>query len=207
MTRIVKKADVRREEIIKAARTLFQSKDYDKTTMQELTVKLNIAKGTLYHYFSSKQKLLEAVVENIVDEELARKEELLNSSEVKNLRALEKLKILITSDDIADENDQILENLHHAENAEMHTRQLGEYIIKLAPVYAAVFTQGCEEGIFNIANPLECAEFLLAGLQFLTDLGFYPWNEAQLTRRMKTFSSIIEAQLGAPAGSFDFLNQ
>jgi len=207
MARIVKKADERKEEIIKAARALFQSKDYDKTTMQELIERLNIAKGTLYHYFSSKQELLEAVVVNIVDEELKRKEELLNSSDVKNLKAMEKLTILITSDDIADENDQILENLHHAENAEMHSKQLGQYINKLAPMYASVFAQGCEEGVFNIVNPLECAEFLLAGLQFLTDLGFYPWNEAQLDRRMKAFPSIIEAQLGAPAGSFDFLNQ
>ena len=72
MTRIVKKAGERRKEIIRAARKLFRTKEYDKTTMQELMDKLNIAKGTIYHYFSSKEELLDAVVEELVNEELGR---------------------------------------------------------------------------------------------------------------------------------------
>jgi len=38
--------------------------------MQELMKKLNIAKGTIYHYFSSKESLLESVVEDIIDKAL-----------------------------------------------------------------------------------------------------------------------------------------
>ena len=63
MARVVKNAEDRRDEIIKAARELFETKDYDKSTMQDIMGKLNIAKGTIYHYFKSKQALLEAVVE------------------------------------------------------------------------------------------------------------------------------------------------
>ncbi|PKL18521.1 MAG: hypothetical protein CVV49_05405 [Spirochaetae bacterium HGW-Spirochaetae-5] len=207
MARIVKKADDRREEIVKAARELFQTKDYGKTSMQELIVKLNIAKGTLYHYFSSKQEILEAVVENIVDEELVNRERLLNSSEVKNLSAIEKIRMLIKEDDLTEENEMILQGLHHPENTEMHTKQLGRYITKLAPLYADIFTQGCAEGVFKTEHPLEAAEFILAGVQFLTDPGFYQWTNSQLERRMKAFSFLIEAQLGAPAGSFAFINE
>lgn len=206
MARIVKKADVRREEIIKAARELFQTNDYDKTTMQELMVKLNIAKGTIYHYFSSKQDILEAVVENIIDEELKQKEELLNSTPVRDLKAMEKLKILIIENDISDKNEKILDNLHHPENIEMHTKQLGRYIAKLAPLWASIFSQGCREGVFRTDHPLECAEFILAGVQFLTDIGFYRWEELELERRMKAFPALIESMLNAPAGSFNFIN-
>lgn len=207
MARIVKKADERREEIVKAARELFQTKDYGKSTMQELITNLNIAKGTLYHYFSSKEKILEAVVENIVDEELENKERLLKSSEVKDLNALNKIRVLITQDDLAHENEQILKNLHHPENAEMHTKQLGRYITKLAPLYASVFTQGCTEGVFKTDYPLESAEFILAGVQFLTDQGFYTWSDKQIERRMEAFSFLIEKLLGAPEGSFAFINE
>ena len=81
MKRTVKKASERRGEIINAARELFQTKEYEKVTMQELMDKLNIAKGTIYHYFSSKEELLEAVVEDLVDEELKKKKgQSLNSS-------------------------------------------------------------------------------------------------------------------------------
>lgn len=207
MARIVKNPDDRRLEIIRAARELFQTKDYSKTTMQDIMVKLNIAKGTIYHYFSSKEELLEAVVEDLVDQELKRKEELLNSDKVKNLPALEKLKMIISDDSLADENDGILDSLHHPENTEMHTKQLGRYIIKLAPLWASIFRQGCDEGVFNIEHPLECAEFILAGVQFLTDKGFYPWTDSQLGRRISAFTSLLEAQLGALPGSLSFINE
>ena len=205
MPRIVKKPDERRKEIIQAARELFQTKEYDNTTMQELMDKLNIAKGTIYHYFSSKEDLLESVVEDLMDEELKRKKELLKSRRFRSLDALEKFRVLVTTDTMAEENEQILENLHHPGNTLMHTRQLGRYLIKLAPIFAAVIEEGCNQGVFSTEHPRECAEFMLAGFQFLTDVGFYPWSQAQLARRIKAFPSLIEAQLRAPKGSFSFL--
>ena len=205
MARIVKKPHVRREEIIKAARELFHAKEYDKATMQELMKELNIAKGTIYHYFSSKEDLLEAVVEGLIDEELKKKEKLLADCRKKNLDALQCIRLLATADRMAEENEQILEMLHQPGNIIMHARQLGRYLTKLAPIYAAVIEEGCEQGILKTNHPLECAEFLLAGIQFLTDVGFYPWSKEEIARRMAAFPSLLEDLLSAPAGSFNFL--
>lgn len=205
MTRIVKKPDERRKEIIQAARELFQEKDYDKMTMQDLMKKLNIAKGTIYHYFSSKEDLLESVVEDLIDAELKRKKQLLKSTLGRNINALEKFRMLVTTDTMAKDNEQILESLHHPGNTLMHSRLLGLYIIKLAPIFAVVIEEGCDQGVFKTEHPRECAEFLFSGFQFLTDLGFYPWSQRQLARRAKAFPSLIEIQLGAPKGSFSFL--
>lgn len=207
MARIVKKPNERRIEIIQAARKLFQTKEYDKTTMRDLMETLNIAKGTIYHYFSSKEDLLEAVVEELVDEDLKQKTRLMKSPRCRNLNALEKMKVLATSDKMAAENDQLLDNLHHPGNTRMHTRQLGRYLIKLAPIFAAIIEEGCEQGVFKTDHSLECAEFILAGIQFLTDVGFYPWDTDQLARRMAAFPSLVEAQLSAPSGAFSFLTE
>ena len=205
MARIVKKPDERRREIIQAARRLFETQAYHKTTMQELMNTLNIAKGTIYHYFSSKDELLEAVVEDLIDKELERKMNLLNSKACRDFNALEKMKILVTSDTMAEENEQILKNLHTQGNTRMHSRQLGRYLVKLAPLFAEVIEQGCREGVFKTDHPLECAEFMLAGVQFLTDVGFYPWENDHLARRMTAFPALIESQLNAPRGAFGFL--
>jgi AcrR family transcriptional regulator len=205
MKRIVKKPDERRKEIIQAARELFQEKDYDKMTMQDLMKKLNIAKGTIYHYFSSKEDLLESVVEDLINAELKRKKQLLKSTRGSNLNALEKFRMLVTTDKMAKDNEQILASLHHPGNTLMHSRLLGLYIIKLAPIFAAVIEEGCSQGVFKTEHPRECAEFLFSGFQFLTDLGFYPWSQGQLARRAKAFPSLIETQLGASKGSFSFL--
>lgn len=205
MVRVVKKPDERRREIIQAARTLFETQAYHKTTMQEIMNTLNIAKGTIYHYFSSKEDLLEAVVEDLIDEELERKKKLLDSENCRNLNAAEKMKILVSSDTMAEENEQILKNLHARGNTRMHSRQLGRYLVKLAPLFAEVIEQGCHEGMFRTDHPLECAEFMLAGVQFLTDVGFYPWENDQLARRSNAFPALIESQLNAPKGAFGFL--
>ncbi len=205
MVRVVKKPDERRREIIQAARTLFETQAYHKTTMQEIMKTLNIAKGTIYHYFSSKDDLLEAVVEDLIDEELERKKNLLDSKACRNLNALEKMKIMMTTDTMAEKNEQILENIHAQENTRMHSRQLGRYLVKLAPLFAEVIEQGCHEGVFKTDHPLECAEFMLAGVQFLTDVGFYPWENDQLARRASAFPALIESQLNAPKGAFGFL--
>lgn len=207
MPRIVKKADDRKREIIGAARDLFREKGHENLTMQELMDKLNIAKGTIYHHFGSKNDLLEAVVEDLIDEELQRKKELIESRHFKKLNALEKMKQFVAQDTLAEDNENILESLHHPENAEMHAKQLGRYILKLAPLFAAIIEEGCGEGVFKTRHPLECAEFMLSGFQFLTDLGFYPWTEDQLARRINAFSFVIEDMLGAPEGSFGFLNE
>ena len=207
MPRIVKKADDRKREIIGAARQLFREKGHENLTMQELMDKLNIAKGTIYHHFGSKNDLLEAVVEDLIDEELQRKKELIESRHFKKLNALEKMKQFVAQDTLAEDNENILESLHHPENAEMHAKQLGRYILKLAPLFAAIIEEGCGEGVFKTRHPLECAEFMLSGFQFLTDLGFYPWTEDQLARRINAFSFVIEDMLGAPEGSFGFLNE
>ena len=205
MTRTVKKPDERREEIIKAARELFHSKEYDKATMQELMKTLNIAKGTIYHYFSSKEELLEAVVEDLMDEELAKKNKLVKESRRKKLNAVETIRFLSTQDRMAEENEEILDMLHQPGNIILHARQLGRYLTRLAPIYAAVIEEGCEQGMFKTDHPLECAEFLLAGIRFLTDVGFYPWTQEEIARRMAAFPSLLEDLLSAPEGAFDFL--
>lgn len=196
------KAINRREEIVKVARNLFLIKDYDKTTMLDIMSALEIAKGTIYHYFKSKEALFEAVIEDIVEENNKQMSKLLkNSSE----NALEKIKLLVAAGNISNENEKIVEQLHKPANDALHSRLLAATLMKQAPLYAEIIQQGCVEGVFKTEAPLECAEFILSGVQFLTDMGIYPWSQEDLKRRVETFPKLIEKLLGAPSGSFDFL--
>ena len=201
MKRIVKKPSVRRAEIVKTARTLFLTQDYDKTTMQDFMNHLGIAKGTIYHYFKSKEELLEAVVEDIVNQHL---EEMALLIEETTGNALQKIQALIESGRQVDA-PSLLEKLHERGNEAMHTRILVATLMKQAPLYAKLIQQGCAEGLFHTHFPLECAEFILSAIQFLTDLGICPWSEDDLIRRHKAFPKLIEQLLQAPQNSFQFL--
>jgi len=202
MARTIKKPKERRQEIITAAVELFRTKGYEKTTMQNVMDALGIAKGTIYHYFKSKEDLLEAVIEESVVEYLTGMQATLDES---TGNALDKMRLLILAGQVADEQEEIIEHLHRPGNAGMQTRQLAVTISGLAPLYAKVIQQGCDEGVFQTEHPLESAELILSGIQFLTDLGIHPWKPEDLMRRALSFPALLEAQLRAPKGSFDFL--
>lgn len=202
MTRTVKKPTERRADIVQAARYLFQSQEYDKTTMQDVMENLGIAKGTIYHYFPSKEALLEAVVEDIVATNI---EQLQSITQNAKGTALEKIKMLVEAGNMASSNADVLGHLHRRGNDAMHIRLLAATLIKQAPLYAKLIQQGCDEGVFRTDYPLECAEFILSGIQFLTDRGIYPWAQEDLNRRAHAFPKLIEQQLKAAAGSFQFL--
>lgn len=51
-----------REKILECAEELFYSKGYDATGVQEIADDAGISKPTLYHYFGSKQGLLEVLL-------------------------------------------------------------------------------------------------------------------------------------------------
>jgi len=72
--RVVKQAEERRDDILTAAMMLFSSQEYESVTMKRIMDELGIAKGTIYHYFPSKQALLEGVVDRIIDEELSKRQ-------------------------------------------------------------------------------------------------------------------------------------
>lgn len=202
MARVVKSPTDRKSELISTARHLFQTKGYDAVTMQDVMDALGIAKGTIYHYFKSKEELFQAVVEDIVAGNIQHMQALLATT---SGTALEKIKLLIKTGDISADNETILQGLHQPETGALHTRILASMITQQAKLYEQLIIKGCKEGIFTIDNPLECAELILAGIQFLTDQGIYPWSSHDVHRRTHAFPKLVEQFLKAPAGSFDFI--
>jgi len=204
MVRTVKKPEDRRAEILSAATALFQSKGFENTSMQDVMDTLGIAKGTIYHYYKSKEELFEAVIIDIVERVTARMQEITAQSQG---NALQRLAQLIQAGRVAADNDEILAHLHTSANQIMHLRLLAVAVQQQAPLYAEIVEQGVREGLFHCEHPLECAEFILWSTQALTDQGIYPWTDADLMRRGMAMPAILEALLQAPVGSFQFLLQ
>ncbi|MCH9611762.1 MAG: HTH-type transcriptional repressor KstR2 [Chlamydiia bacterium] len=192
-----------RQLILKTAKTLFLTQGYESTTMSDIMKSLNIAKGTIYHHFESKDVLFAAVLEDIVDQLVKKLTKVVTQSD---LSAIEKVQALVREGNISHENDALLEELHKPVNSALHTRLLALTVERLAPLYARVIEQGCDEGTFHTKAPLECAEMILSSVQFLTDQGIYAWSMDSLKRRNQGFPLLIEQLLSAPKGSFNFLN-
>ncbi len=64
-------AEFRRSEILSAATKVFGSKGFEGTRMDDIAAEADLAKGTVYVYFQSKDEIYEAVVEQVVTEIVA----------------------------------------------------------------------------------------------------------------------------------------
>ena len=58
-----KQADARRDELLRVALRLFAERGFDRTTIADIAAATGTAHGLVYHYFSSKNELLLAVLE------------------------------------------------------------------------------------------------------------------------------------------------
>lgn len=56
------KSLIAKNKIIDAAKKLFFEKGYDETTMQEIMQLSGLSKGAIYHYFRSKQEIMEFLI-------------------------------------------------------------------------------------------------------------------------------------------------
>ncbi|MCX7709933.1 MAG: TetR/AcrR family transcriptional regulator [Clostridia bacterium] len=203
MTRIVKKPDERRRELIDTALELFQTQGYSATTVEAIIRKIGIAKGTFYHYFQSKEDIMAAVVQSLLDRIV---EEARAVAADPSLNAIEKIKLMFGGQGSGySEAHDVTESLHSPENRELHEKTNVETILQLSPILSEVIEQGIREGIFQVDNVLETVQFLLVGSQFLFEHVLFNWSAEEIQNRAKAMATIIERSLGAEKGTFSFL--
>lgn len=64
--RITKDPVIRRQEIIDTARELFEAHGISRTSMTDIASQIGVAKGLVYYYFSSKDLLVEEVIDQFI---------------------------------------------------------------------------------------------------------------------------------------------
>ena len=63
MSKIVKDFEERKNELLETSKKLFFSKGYEHTSVHDIIDAVGIAKGTFYHYFKSKEDLLNEILD------------------------------------------------------------------------------------------------------------------------------------------------
>ena len=58
----------KKEQILDISLSLFLEKGYDNTSISDIVTSLDIARGTLYYHFESKEAIIDAIIEQSVKE-------------------------------------------------------------------------------------------------------------------------------------------
>ncbi|KPL15996.1 hypothetical protein AMJ74_00150 [candidate division WOR_3 bacterium SM1_77] len=211
MTREIKEHHIRENEILETARIFFFQKGYEATTIQDIIDKLAIAKGTFYHYFKSKDELLDALVDHIMTDMsqlfkplvTAKKSAVEKINNVFQLGAAYKIENL-------DAFVVIVKTLYRDENQIIRDRMFQKSIQKNSPTIAKIVNQGIKEGVFNTSYPEYMGEVMInLGRSINETICNTLLNEkidaktmsAHMKRSMEMYQDMIERILGAPKGS------
>ena len=162
MTREVKKPEVRKNEILDAARKFFFQKGYDQTTIQDIIDELSIAKGTFYYYFTSKIDLLDQLVDRTTSEISASIKPILNM----DMNAIEKFnKVFQVATAISLQNIDVflvpLGVMYKDENTIIRVKMYRRMVEKSTPLLSSIIEQGIKEGVFNNPYHSDAAELLM----------------------------------------------
>ena len=201
--RIIKGHGERKAEILAAAEVLFTTKGYASSTVNEILMMLNISKGTFYHYFASKEALMDAVIARYIDAEIAAA---LDVAEMPQLTALEKLfRILSGAGRDREFCDRLERETQALGNADMQQRTMASIVLRLSPILANIVRQGIREGTFNTEYPQECMEILLAASEFLLHGSAFVWNSQQRLQKARALACVAEKALGVAKGQLSYL--
>jgi AcrR family transcriptional regulator len=203
MIKIIMEHDERMNDIIDKAENLFAEKGYDKTSIADIIDKVGIAKGTFYHYFSSKDELLDKIVERMLNE-IWDKADIVVAK--KDQDAIEKfIEFFNIFRTIAEGREKLIEDLHNEDNAHIHLKLEKKMYPEMAPKFAIIIRQGINEGVFDTKYPDEAAMVIMVSISALTEISEHVHGlrnyEVDL-ERLKMFLDLIERILGTTPGIF-----
>jgi AcrR family transcriptional regulator len=163
---------VRRDAFLDVAQRLILTVGYEQMSIQDLLDELETSRGALYHYFTSKEALLDGVVDRFADAAMERVAPILADPALPALTKLERVFGGIASFK-ADQVDLVLaimEVWNSDGNALVREKLRRLSAARLEPILSLVIRQGIEEGTIRAGSPEVTSKvlvFLMEGYQEL----------------------------------------
>ncbi len=199
------------------ARRLVRAKGYGEMSLQDVLDELDASKGAFYHYFDSKQALLEAVVQRSVDGAMAALAPVLCDPDLPALRKLEGVfaGIVRWKAERKELVLAIIEVWNSDGNAIVREKLRRMTVSRMVPLLSAVVRQGIDEGAFVAVSPDETARVLVSLMQGFKELAidhFIARQAATVTfeavqRSVVSFTEAFEKILGIPQGALTLTDE
>lgn len=177
--------------ILDAATHLFVEKGYDATSLQDIIQETKLSKGAIYHHFSSKEQIFEAIFRRIGEENTAA---LAQVRDDPSLNGLEKLRAIFKAA-LFNDNQSLMLTVTPCllDNPRFLAMQIAQLYQIVAPQFIQpILQQGMEDGSIRTSNPGELAEAIMV----LSNVWLNPLvsrtDEAGMRRRCESFNALLE---------------
>ena len=193
----MKKGERRKNELVQIAYKKFLEKGYEQTSVDEIIEAAQIAKGTFYYYFQSKEQMLEEVVEMMLEKGAERAAEVLNST----LSIPEKIVSIILAYRPMVNEAVIQDALNQPGNILLHDRVNKKLIAGAVPLISETVREGIRQGIFDCEQIEERVKMILILSSRIFDDGDFTNDD------VIAFLDIVEKSFGAKPGTMSFIRE
>ncbi len=208
---------VKRDVFVDAAQRLIVTQGYERFSIQDVLEVAEASKGAFYHYFDSKDQLVDAVVNRMADQATLVLEPMLADPA---LPAAEKLERLFNgmAQFKAERRDLVLGILQvwqSDDNALVREKLRRIVAVRLTPWLEGIIQQGIGEGTFSSSHPDDLARVLTTLVQGMSELAGELWVDRQtdavtlqeVKRTFDAYHEAFERIVGARPGSLKFLDE
>jgi AcrR family transcriptional regulator len=216
--RIVKSAEIRKQELLATAMRLFAAQGYEQTSINQIIAALNISKGAFYHHYSSKEDLVEALAAMYAEEAAARARSVL---EDESLDAFGRLSMFLSrmrnsKTESAAELQAAFAPIFLERNRDLYERTQQAVNKVIQPILARIIAEGVADRTFDTSDAEAAAETMLhlmastramvAGLYAASNQLDVQRQMNRLVDRMRYLSTVIDRILGIPEGSIELVD-
>lgn len=196
--RVVKEAEERKNEILDAAEKLFGAKGFDHTSTNDILNEIGIARGTLYYHFKSKEDILDAMIERITRQLIAKATDIVQKKEIP---VLQRLTMTIMALNVNNELGlEVMQQVHKPQNALMHQKMQETLLSGVNPLITGLIEEGIQQDIFRTDYPAEAVEMTMLYFNTAFD-SMTVYTEEERQRKIVAFIYNLEQLLGMEHGS------
>lgn len=200
---------VKRKELLTIAENVFLQKGYEQASVDDILRASGISKGAFYHYFTSKEEVLVASIENLLDEAVAFLQPTVDDP---RLGALEKFKTFMEQKSKFQstklEYATLLGKLMQSEVVQH--RYVMRMAQKMVPLFAHIIQQGTDEGVFQVAYPYETADILIRAIVAIPNSSTYDEylrDDGKRQRYLLSLRGVIAGTLGIEKNGFSIYDE
>lgn len=182
-----------------AALELFRSGGYQKTMIIDITKQVGAAKGTFYHYYPSKEAIVQAICNRWATEMVAS-----FKLESRDLNALPKLQLFIERLFLPHQMNILFKRLWDEEQLNLYYktwRNLVETVFN--PLLAGILKQGNREESMHVACQQQAIAFFWSTLTCVWEAIFFQEPADMIASKAKMATSLLERILGIKEGTFE----
>jgi AcrR family transcriptional regulator len=196
--RVARKRQRRIREIMQTAARVVAERGYHATSLEDIAEEMDVAKATLYHYFSSKEELFRACLENISAEVFARMEAVAAQpgTATERLHRLVTEQVLILTHDYSAFAPLFLHPIQWPDGLLTAVRRGREHNNEL---FVRVIKDGVAGGEFAVSDPMVARQLMHGALNHIPD--WYRPRQRLQPQRLADFvaDQVVLLFVGRPA--------